>query len=224
MGRRSEPRKVVQVPVRIFGTDVTGVVFSEKVATVNVSRNGVELAGVHPQLTIGEIVGLTYGTNRGHFRVKWVGAIGTPRIGHLGLQNIAPEKLFWDFPLPPPTVDLYQPAFPERRRHPRFRCNNSVEIHVQNGASFWATVSDLSLGGCYIQMPIPIEPGTKVRIGLWIDQCRVWAEGEVAHRTLGMGIGMKFNQVGDADLNRIRAYLETLTPFSRSRAAGTWSR
>jgi hypothetical protein len=69
-------------------------------------------------------------------------------------------------------------------------------------------------------MPIPLEPGTKVRIGLWIDQSRVWAEGEVAHRTPGMGIGVKFTQISDADLNRIRAFLETLAPFSRNRGAG----
>src|SRR5690349_17466034 len=129
MGRRREPRKIVQVPVRIFGTDATGAVFSEKVATVNVSHNGVELAGVQSQLALGEIVGLTYGTNRGHFRVKWYGAIGTPRIGHVGLQNVAPEKPFWDFPLPSPANDPYQPALTEKRKHPRFRCTNSVEIH-----------------------------------------------------------------------------------------------
>jgi len=70
MGKRNEPRKEIQVPVRIFGTDSTGAVFSQKAVTVNISRNGVELAGVEPQLARDEIIGLTYGTNRVHFRVK----------------------------------------------------------------------------------------------------------------------------------------------------------
>ncbi len=217
MGRRREPRRAVQVPVRIFGTDVTGAVFSEKVATVNVSRNGVELEGVHPQLAIDEVIGLTYGTNRVHFRVKWVGAIGTPKSAHVGLQNIAPEKPLWDFPLPPPAIDVFQPVFSERRKHPRFRCNNSVEIHVHDGASFWATVADLSLGGCYVKMPIPLEPGSKVKIGLWIGQNKIWAEGAVAHRTPGMGIGVKFTQIGDSDLKQIGTFLATLIPFSQKR-------
>ena len=73
MARRREPRKEVQVPVRIFGTDSSGHVFSEKAVTVNVSRQGAELSGVQPQLNLDEIVGLTYGKNRVHFRVKWVG-------------------------------------------------------------------------------------------------------------------------------------------------------
>ena len=78
MGRRSQPRKPIEVPVRIFGTDSHGQVFSEKVTTVNVSRNGAELAGVRPDLGLDEIVGLTYGSNRVHFRVKWIGAAGAP--------------------------------------------------------------------------------------------------------------------------------------------------
>ena len=64
MGKRGEPRKEVQVPVRIFGTDHTGSVFSQKAVTVNISRNGVELAGVESTLADDEIIGLTYGPNR----------------------------------------------------------------------------------------------------------------------------------------------------------------
>lgn len=59
MGKRREPRKTVQVPVRIFGTDVDGKIFSEKVTTATVSNNGVRLDGVRARLNIDEIVGLT---------------------------------------------------------------------------------------------------------------------------------------------------------------------
>src|SRR5580693_10058433 len=148
MGRRSQPRKPVEVPVRIFGTDSHGQVFSEKVSTVNVSRKGAELAGVRPDLGLDEIVGLTCGPNRVHFRVKWIGEPGTPRAGHLGLLNIAPEKPLWDFPLPTDAVDDYDPVAVDNRKHTRYRCQNSIEIHVQEGASFWGSVADLSLGGC----------------------------------------------------------------------------
>jgi hypothetical protein len=67
MGRRSQPRKQVKVHVRIFGTDSDSHIFSEKVFTVNISRNGAELAGIRPELGLDEIVGLTYGNNRVHF-------------------------------------------------------------------------------------------------------------------------------------------------------------
>jgi hypothetical protein len=72
MGRRREPRKEMQASVRIFGTDRSGQVFSEKAVTVNISQQGAELSGVQAVLKIDEIIGLSYGKNRVHFRVKWV--------------------------------------------------------------------------------------------------------------------------------------------------------
>src|ERR1700683_592317 len=214
MGRRSQPPKQVEVPVRIFGTDSAGQVFSEKVLTVSISRNGAELAAVRSKLNLDEIVGLTYGANRVHFRVKWIGGAGTPKAGHVGLLNIAPQKPLWDFPLPPDAVDDFQLASVEHRIAPRFRCQNSVEVHVQ-GASFWGTVADLSLGGCYIEMPIPLQPGTKLRVGIWFGQTKSWADAQVAHRTPGLGIGLKFVQISEEDRNQIRRFLESLAPFAR---------
>jgi hypothetical protein len=218
MGKRTEPRKDIEVTVRIFGTDRTGAVFSDKVVTVNISRTGVELAGVQAQLKLEETIGLSCAANRANFRVKWIGEPGTPKAGHLGLLNVSPEKPLWDFPLPLPSVDAFQPGAIERRKHSRFRCQNPVEIHVQNGTSFWGTVADLSLGGCYVEMPIPLQVGTKLKIGLWIGQAKVSAEGEVAHRTPGLGIGIKFNQITDQDLDQIRVFLGNLAPFAQKRA------
>src|SRR5512144_55933 len=42
LGRRREPRKDIQAHVRIFGSNRSGQVFSEKAVTVNVSQQGVE--------------------------------------------------------------------------------------------------------------------------------------------------------------------------------------
>jgi hypothetical protein len=215
MGKRNEPRKEIQVPVRIFGTDSTGAVFSQKAVTVNISRNGVELAGVEPQLARDEIIGLTYGTNRVHFRVKWVGKPNTPKAGHVGLLNVSPGKPLWDFPLASSAGDPYQGGVTEHRQHPRYRCQNSIEIHVHSGASFWGTVADLGLGGCYAEMAIPIDVGTKLRMAIWFGQAKAWAEGEVAHRTPGFGVGIRFTQISEQDLDIIRQYLNTLAPFAR---------
>ena len=220
MGRRNEPRKDIQVPVRIFGTDKTGAVFSQKAMTVNVSRNGVELAGVQSQLAVDEIVGLSYGNNRVHFRVKWVGAPGTPKAGRVGMLNISVGKPLWDFPLDSSCPDPYQPNAIERRQYPRYRCQLSTEIHVHNGPSFWGNIADLSQGGCYVEMPIPLEAETKLKMAVWFGQDRVWAEGEVAHRTPGFGVGVRFTQITDADRNRIRAYLDSLAPLLRKPAIG----
>jgi hypothetical protein len=215
MGRRCQLRKQVAVPVRIFGTDSLGRAFSEKALTVNVSRNGAELAEVRPELALDEIIGLTYGKNRVHFRVKWMGRQGTPKAGHVGLLNIAPERPLWDFPLPADAVDDYQLGNTELRLNPRFRCQNSVEVHLDSGASFWGTVADLSLSGCYVEMPIPLEPGTRVKVGIWFGQSKAWAQAQVAHRTPGSGSGLSFLEISESDRDQIRRFLASLSPFAK---------
>jgi PilZ domain len=215
MGRRSQPRKPIAVPVRIFGTDKHGQVFSEKVSTVNISRTGAEIAGLRAELALDEIVGLTCGSNRVHFRVKWIGTAGTPKAGHVGLLNIAPEKPLWDFPLLPDATDVYQPGSIEQRTTARYRCQNSIEAHVAGGASFWGTVADLSLGGCYVEMPLPLEPGTKLKVGIWFGQTKAWARAQVAHTTPGVGVGLKFIEISDQDRDVIRRFVESLAPLAR---------
>jgi hypothetical protein len=215
MGKRTEPRLDIQVPVRIFGTDKNGSVFSRKVITVNVSRGGIELAEIEVQLAIGEIVGITYASKRGHFRVKWVGTLGSSKEGRVGLLNIAPEKPLWDFALPTDTSDTYEAGAVERRKHPRFRCQNSVEIHVEGGPSYWGNASDLSLGGCYIETPIPLDPGTKLSVAIWIEQSKMIAQGTVVHRTPGLGIGVRFHQLSNANQSIIGLFLNRVSPLFR---------
>jgi hypothetical protein len=215
MGRRREPRKTIEVPVRIFGTSSSGQVFSEKAVTVNVSHQGAELSGVQARINLDETIGLSYGANRAHFRVKWIGEPGTPKAGHVGLLNTSLEKPLWDFPLPPATPDNHQPKVAEQRKHPRFKCHNSVELRAQDGASFWATIADLSVGGCYVEMAIPLPAGTKLKVSIWIGDTKCTADCEVAYSTGGIGTGVRFKRISDADLERIRQFLGTLAPFSK---------
>jgi hypothetical protein len=217
MGRRREPRKEIQVPVRVFGTSRGGQVFSEKAATVNVSQQGAELSGVQVGLNLDEIIGLSYGKNRVHFRVKWIGEPGTPRAGHVGLLNISPEKPLWDFPLPPPTTDDHQLRAGDQRKYTRFKCHNSVELRTQDGTCFRATIADLSVGGCYVEMATPLPPGTKLKAGIWIGETKCCADCEVAHSTPGIGTGLMFSRISEQDLERIRQFLGTLAPFAKKR-------
>ncbi len=215
MGKRIHPRLKIAVPVRIFGTDSHGQIFSEKVNTVTVSRSGVELADIQAELKLDEIIGLNYASNRANFRVKWVGAAKSPKAGHAGLQNVAPEKPLWDFPLPDGAIDPYQPGAVELRQHPRFRCQTSIEVHVQGGASFWGTASDLSVAGCYVEMPLPLTPGTNLKLAIWLGQNKIAAEANVIHRTPGLGVGIKFTQIAEEDVDQIQRFLQTLAPFAR---------
>src|SRR5690349_8384889 len=108
MGKRREPRKAMEVPVRIFGTDREGNIFSENISTVDISHCGVKLTGIRAKLQNEEIIGLTYRRNKIHFRVRWIGQPNTPLDGRVGLLNLTPEKPLWDFSLPEGFVDNYR--------------------------------------------------------------------------------------------------------------------
>jgi hypothetical protein len=211
MGKRREPRKEIKVPVRIFGTDSSGQIFSEKVMTENVSQHGLELSGVVAQPKVDEIVGVTYGKTKGHFRVKWVGQHGTAKAGRLGLLNLSPEKSLWDFPLPPPGFDGSVRDMRDRRTDARVKCANSVEVYP-NGetAPIRTRTSDLSFGGCFLEMPNPLPQGTQIRIALWVKEFKLWANAEVVTSTPGFGIGVKFTEITDQDRNQLKQFLESM--------------
>jgi hypothetical protein len=216
MGKRREARKEIRVAVRLFGTDRGGRAFSEKVFTVNVSQHGVELSGLSAQLKAEEIVGLTYGQTKANFRVKWVGQSGTPKAGRVGLLNLSPEKALWDFPLPGPSFDGSARDAHDRRSYPRLKTANSVEVYPQGQSSpIRARTADLSLGGCYVEMPNPLAKGTVLRIGLWVNQTKLWADGKVISSTPGFGIGVQFTGMSEVDRAQLQQFLESIVRIPR---------
>ncbi len=210
MGKRREPRVEKSLQVRIFGTDTDGRIFSEKVTTVDVSQSGVKVSGLKAKLRLDEIVGLSHGQSKSQFRIKWIGEPGSPNAGHVGLLNVNAEKPFWDFPLPTPAPDSFQQGALERRKHARLRCATSVELHPEGSALIWGKASDLSLGGCYIEMGIPLVQGTKVRVGIWIGEKKCWVIGKVTNSTPGFGFGIQFTEIADNDASQLTDFLKTI--------------
>jgi len=209
MGNRRQTRNETRVPVRIFGTDRDGQIFSEKAFTVNVSQQGVELGGVQAQPRPDEIIGLTYGQAKGHFKVKWVGEAGSPKVGHLGLLNLSPDKPLWDFPVPASLDGVDDEVF-ERRVHPRLKCATSVEIYPSpQQAPIRARTGDISLGGCFIEMSTPLPKGTEARIAIWVKDIKLWAKAEVVSIAPGYGISVKFLAMSDPDRNQLQQFMDS---------------
>jgi len=220
MGQRREPRKEVQVSARIFGTDIHGKAFSENVSTLNISREGVLLGGVQAELKVGETVGLSYGANKARFSVKWAGKPNTPKEHQVGLQNLTTEKPLWDFPLPHPGMDEYGRHAPggERRKTPRLKCMNSAEIHPDSQSSqIWGKVVELGLGGCFLEMPIPLRKGENLKLGLWIQETKLWMRAKVVNSRPGFGVGVQFTEISDKDAESLKTFLNSLSPIRMPR-------
>lgn len=211
MGKRREPRKTVEVQVRIFGTDSDGKIFSENVHTLDVSHGGVLLGGVRAKLNIDEIIGLTYGTNKVHFRVKRLGSPGLPTESCVGLVNLTPERPLWDFPLPDAAMDNFRPeSLGDRRQSPRVTCQISVELRAVGEPTMWGKTSDLSIGGCFVEMPIPLKEGCNFEISLWLAETKLKLQASVASTAPGFGIGVRFVDVSPQDKSLLSSFLQTV--------------
>jgi c-di-GMP-binding flagellar brake protein YcgR len=213
MGQRREPRTEVKLPVRIFGTDANGQVFSETVFTVDISHTGAKLSGVQAQVKPDEIIGIAHGKNKSRFCVRWVGRSGTPLAGQIGVANISPEKYIWDTALPSTGFDTYKSeSGSDRRRAARMKCVNSIQLHPEgNAAPVWGKAIDLSTGGCFVEMSIPLERGTKVKIGLWLSEKKLLLNGRVVNTRPGFGVGVQFLQVTPQDAEQLQLFLKSIT-------------
>ena len=215
MGTRREPRVPANLSVRVFGTDADGKPFSENVLTADISRYGARLAGVQARVRPGEVVGMSHGESKGRFVVQWVGEPDTPRSGQLGLLNRAPEKWKWEATLPPAYMDNYAGgaarAGGERRQHPRIRSANSAQVQGEGDAApIWGKTVDISEGGCFIEMPIPLEEGSRVKVTLWVKERKLWAKGRVVSSRPGFGIGVQFTEMSPGDSQQLTDFLKTL--------------
>ncbi|HEX8814674.1 MAG TPA: PilZ domain-containing protein [Terriglobales bacterium] len=212
MGEDREARKDIKLAVRIFGTDAAGRVFSENVHTCNISYSGAELTGVGAQLKIDDVIGLACGSNKGRFRIRWVGRPNTSDAGRIGLLNLAPDKPLWDVPTPQGIEKGTWPDARDRRVEPRVKCKCSIEVYADNQAApIRSRTGDLSVGGCFIEMSIPLPLHSNAKIGVWLNETKVWARAKVVSCTPGFGIGVRFLEVSQPDKQKLRDFLQSMT-------------
>jgi hypothetical protein len=233
MGKRREPRKPVQVTVRILGTDADGRPFAEKVETLDVSRSGVHLCGLSVALKLEDTVSVSYKNQKARYLVKWLVPVpavpGSPARWNAGLENRAPERDIFDFPLPTPILDNYvgqsSSGMPggsaaDRRTLPRMRCVASAELHpAGSSAPIMAGIADLSLGGCFVDMPMTLPIGTQLKAVVWLDAVKLQVSAVVSNIRPGFGMGLRFTALPPEENAKLEAYLAKTPryPFQKPR-------
>jgi len=232
MGNRREPRHPIRIPVRIFGTDAEGQLFSENVYSFDISNQGARLDGVKARLKPGEVIGVSQGQKKSRFCIQWVGQLGTPTANQVGLVNVTKDKSIWDAPLASKGSDPYVESEPvgERRKAPdrrlvtdrrgaaRLKCEISVQLQPSGqSAPIWGKAVDISIGGCFIEMPIPLQKGTKLTIGVWIKENKLQANARVVNSRPGFGIGVQFTEMSDMDTAQLKNFLKSITQIPTGR-------
>jgi hypothetical protein len=101
----------------------------------------------------------------------------------------------------------------EKRRHPRVDLFQEV-VCESGDVVARSQVADISVGGMFIDMPRPVFPrGIRLtaRFALRVDEPRMVVDADVHYVQERIGMGIRFVDLGDADRDWIRTFVEETT-------------
>src|ERR1700685_1183613 len=113
-----------------------------------------------------------------------------------------------------------QLSYKNRRLHPRLKCRVTIEFSPEDGVPVFGNLTDLSIGGCYIETRAIFKAGTIVELGFSTDDGSMTAEGVVARIGPGIGMGVQFkelNREGRVRMLKILEYVRKTSAFYDSR-------
>jgi hypothetical protein len=99
----------------------------------------------------------------------------------------------------------------EKRQHPRFRVRLEVELNVDGQRAPLRThTSDVSMGGCYVEMMFTLAVGTRLDLTLWLAKQRWRSRAEVTTCDPQFGNGFRFLMLDEEKRSRLKQFLDTL--------------
>jgi hypothetical protein len=114
-----------------------------------------------------------------------------------------------------------QLAYKDRRLHPRLKCRVTIEVQTEvGGAPMFANITDISMGGCYIETSTIISAGSKLKLSFSMDDGSLSAEGVVARLDPGSGVAVQFREVnreGRERMFKILEFVQKSTTFYNNR-------
>ncbi len=114
-----------------------------------------------------------------------------------------------------------QLAYKDRRSHPRMKCRVTIELTTDTGgAPMFANLTDVSMGGCYVETSTIVPAGSKITLGFSMDDTSLKAEGIVARLDPGSGIAVQFremNREGRDRMFKILEFVQKTTTFYNNR-------
>jgi hypothetical protein len=100
----------------------------------------------------------------------------------------------------------------EKRRSPRYKCQGSAQLReINSGEAIWATFTDISLHGCYVEATSTYRIGSMLALKIDVNGFRVETRGEVRVAYPNLGMGIFFTTMSDEDRERLRELLRSLS-------------
>ena len=84
----------------------------------------------------------------------------------------------------------------------------------------FANLTDVSLGGCYVETSAILSPGSKIKLGFSMDDGSLTTEGVVARLDPGSGVAVQFremNREGRERMFKILEFVQKTTTFYNNR-------
>lgn len=93
----------------------------------------------------------------------------------------------------------------EKRRSPRYKCEGSAEMREEGRTvGTFASFTDVSLHGCYVEAQATYPVGTKLNMKLDANGVRVEAKGSVRVNYPYLGMGVSFTEMTDENRQRLK--------------------
>jgi diguanylate cyclase (GGDEF)-like protein/putative nucleotidyltransferase with HDIG domain len=104
-----------------------------------------------------------------------------------------------------------QPARKNRRLYPRAKGRLTAEIaQDEQGPSIVGIVTNVSLGGCYVETSAILLPGTKARLTFALGRTTVSLGGEIVRMDMGIGAALKFVEESQESRDTLQRILEQM--------------
>jgi hypothetical protein len=127
-------------------------------------------------------------------------------------RNTVPAERSNSSATPAPSTGSQSFASKEKRRTPRYKLEGSAELREEGrDMRTWATFSDISLHGCYVEATATADVGTVLQIKLEANGVRIETRGcvRVSYPSLGMGIA--FTEMSEENRTHLRKLLATIS-------------
>ena len=100
---------------------------------------------------------------------------------------------------------------PERRTYPRFPVKVQIELYEEGSdVPIHSETTDLSRGGCYVQLSLTLALGAYVHGRLWINSSPIRFRGRVVTRHPEFGNGLMFLELEGSGEQILAAYLDAI--------------
>jgi len=198
-------KSIAALPVMVWGTDPDGEIFREEVAAEDLTPAGAQLTGIVHSVAMGDLIGLQYKERKVHARVIAVRRADRENEWILRVQLLQTSRCPWN------DLELCRApaAAPKERR--RFRRHPiGVALDVRTGTEqvpMYASTTDISEGGCYIEALLPLPQGTLLNIAMWLGPEAIVSSAVVRTCDMGVGMGIEFTGLTDETRELLSCYL-----------------